>query len=58
MHNRRVGPLAVQSQTTMNGDTNMAADVSDVEGGEVIMLESAGDEDSNEEEGNVVLMYI
>lgn len=52
MHNRRVGPLSVQTQI-MNGETNMAS-YSDVEEGrEVIRLDSTGDENDDDEEGNV-----
>ena len=53
MHNRRVGPLAVQ--TKLDGETNMASDVE--EGAQDIALDSFGDEDSNDEEGDVVYSF-
>jgi hypothetical protein len=47
MHNRRVGPLTVQ--TKPDGETNMASDVEEGRGD--IALNSFEDEDSNDEEG-------
>ena len=49
MHNRRVGPLEVQ--TKLDGKTNMA---SDVEGRQEMALDSFGEGDSNDEEGEKV----
>ena len=51
MHNRRVGPMSVQTQ--MNGETNMASYSEVEEGPEVIRLDSAGDVNDDDEEGNV-----
>lgn len=52
MHNRRVGPSSVQ-KTQMNGETNMAS-YSDVEEGhEEITMDSVGDVNDEDAEGNV-----
>jgi hypothetical protein len=51
MHNRRVGPLEVQTKLNMS-EVNMAS--SDVEPNQQIALGSVGDEDSNDEEGEMV----
>ena len=51
MHNRRVGPLETQTKLDMS-ETNMA---SDVEGHQEMRLASLGDDDSNDEEGEMAI---
>jgi hypothetical protein len=52
MHNRRVRPLEVQTKLNMS-EVNMASS-SDVEPNQQIALGSVGDEDRNDEEGEMV----
>lgn len=50
MHNRRVGPLAVE--TKLEGETNMASSVEEGEFEEITM-DSVVDEDNNYEEDGI-----